>query len=497
MSQPLNFAHRLHRLRSIVSSTTTAFWIPWLSAPLLILAAPALAQAPSSTCISETTGQRQPCLQFLETPQTSDTGTVELRLKATQADGRPIMDLTKENFTLTLEGETLSKGSYEFRLSDDRPAPSRIVMLVDYSGSMEEVDGQGVTKFVGAMEGIKSFVQELQGSEADLKIAIVPFAEATPKSCPGFTVVTENQLLQPSLAADQAQKLLGQFRSIKEPDLITDLDERIQNKNNWPCPNTATNLYDALAKTLEFLGNPDNPDFYPPAVAREPNLISRLSPPDSSTVPPRLYVILLSDGFNTVPFASGIKDNCDPAHLKKFTQDYLQNSAYAGITVYALGYGLSPDELQTKYGASDCKNVRWTEGENKPIPSRDFLDAAALETIAKATGGFSDLSGDSEGIARIFREIRNAIQGGYIFEYSQADLCRNKGKAYTVTVTATSPNNSDLKLKASEGYSIGLFGDSCDPKLLTRVGIQMGTLIFFGFFAATPFYFWTKSLDKS
>jgi len=449
----------------------------------LILAVPALAQAPSTACVSETTSQRQPCLQFLETPQTSDTGTVELRLKATQADGRPIMDLTKENFTLTLEGETLSPGSYDFRLSDDRPAPSRIVMLVDYSGSMEEVDGQGVTKFVGAMEGIKSFVQELQGSEADLKVAIVPFAKAAVEKCSAFTVVKEDQLLQPALPDSRKQELLGQFRGVQDPELLNDLNKRIENKSNWPCPDTATNLYDALAQTLEFLGDQGNPEFYPPA--------------DSPVAPPRLYVILLSDGFNTVPFAPGIENNCDPAHLNKFSKEYLDNPAYSNIAVYTLGYGLSPEELQTKYGANTCENVRWAAWENKLIPSRDFLDAAALKTIAQKTGGFSDLSGDAEGIARIFREIRNAIQGEYVFEYSQADLCRNKGKSYTIAVGATSPNNPDVKLNASESYSIGVFGDSCDPALSTRIGIQMGTLMFFGVFAATPFYFWRKSLDKS
>lgn len=391
------------------------------------------------------------------------------------------MDLEKKNFTLTLEGETLDPGSYDFRLSDDRPAPSRIVMLVDYSGSMEEQDGQGVTKFVGAMEGIKSFVQELQTSDADIEISIVPFAKAEAAKCSNFTVVSQDQLLQPSLSDSRTQELLGQFQSIKNPDLISDLDKRIQNKSNWPCPDTATNLYDSLAKTLEFLGDTNNPDLYPPA--------------DSPIAPPRLYVILLSDGFNTVPFVPTVADHCNPAHLNQFSQDYLQNTAYAGITVYTLGYGLSPQQLQSQYGTSRCEDVRWVVGGNKRIPSRDFLDAAALERIAIETGGFSDLSGDAEGIAQIFRDIRDAIQGEYVFEYSQDDLCRNKGKAYTIDVVATDPNNAEFQLNTSERYSIGVFGDSCDPKLITRIGIQMGTLIFFGVFAATPFYFWTKSLN--
>lgn len=390
------------------------------------------------------------------------------------------MDLQKENFTLTLEGEVLDPGSYDFRISDDRPAPSRIVMLVDYSGSMEEFDGQGTTKFIGAMEGIKAFVQELQTSDADIRLSIVPFAQPIPEKCNNYSVVTENQLLQPGLSPSRTQELLNQFKFIQDPVLITDLDNRIENQSNWPCPDTSTNLYDALAQTFKFLGDRDNPDLYPPPDAPQPD--------------PSLYVILLSDGFNTVPFAPDTQGNCDPAHLNKFRQEYLQNPEYAGITVYTLGYGLSPQQLEAKYGTSRCEAVRWTSGDSKPIPSRDFLDAAALETIALDTGGFTDLSGDAEGIARIFREIRSAIQGEYVFEYSQAGLCRNKGQAYTIDVTAADPNNPKVKLAASEGYSIGVFGDSCDPKLTTRVGIQLGTLIFFGVCAATPFYLWTKNL---
>jgi hypothetical protein len=347
---------------------------------------------------------------------------------------------------------------------------------------MEALDAKDNRKLVGAVDGIKSFIQKLQ-KNPDVKVAVLPFAVPNQKACKAFPIA--DKLL---FAANPKNQELLNFKSFYAPNapVLSTLLETLGNVDNL-CLNTSTNLYDALALSLEFLGDRTNKEFYP-AIPQAVN-----GSKGAEIQQPNLFIVMLSDGFNTVPFESSQSDLCSPAHLDKFTNEYLKNPKYSGIKIYTLGYGKTPDQLKVQFGLTEraaCKHTSDKATRKYPIPGREFLDEDTLRAIANATGGFSDMSGDAGQVAEIFTKIRNAIGGEYKLTYT---LDRTeRAEAYEVAVTALFDGKP---LTATQKNTIGTFAFEILP-FGDRLKLWVTVLLIAGVFGGIPFFIWAKRLRK-
>jgi len=483
-------------------STTIASSIHSLSLALILSSAvsyAAHAEGEESVCI-DANGQRQACIQIVGKPKrltqcqqeearknapecqgmSDNSERFELSIKATQADGQIINNLEQSNLAIKINGKLLKPSITSANVT----APLRVIVLLDYSGSMEALDAKGVNrKLVGAANGIRTFIQKLQ-KNPDVKLAVMPFA-AIPnkKACEAFPVT--DKMLFAENPKNQELLNLNNFYAPNAAALSTYLDT-LGNVDNL-CLDTSTNLYDALALSLEFLGDRNNKEFYPP-IPQDTKGSKGLE-----IQQPNLFIVMLSDGFNTVPFEKSQTDNCSSAHLDKFTKEYLKNPKYAGIKIFTLGYGKTPNQLQAQYRLTEpaaCKHTSNRVTLQKPVPEREFLDENTLRAIATATGGFSDMSGDAEKLAEIFTNIRNAIGGEYKLTYTLDKA--ERAEAYEISVSALFEGKT---LTDTKKDTIGTFAFEILP-LGDRLKFWGNVLLFAGIFGGIPFYFWAKSLRK-
>lgn len=482
-------------------STTIASSIRSLSLALLLSSAVSYAahsEGEDSVCI-DANGQRQACIQIVGKPKrltqcqdeaarknapecqgmNANSERYELSIKATQADGQIINNLEQSNLSIKINGKLLKPSITSANVT----APLRVIVLLDYSGSMEALDAKANRKLVGAVNGIRTFIQKLQ-KNPDVKLAVMPFAVPDKKACRAFPVT--DKMLFANNPKNQELLNLNNFYAPNAAVLSTYL-ETLGNVDNL-CLDTATNLYDALALSLEFLGDRTNKEFYPP-IPQNAKVSKGIE-----IQQPNLFIVMLSDGFNTVPFEASQSDLCSSAHLDKFTKEYLKNPKYAGIKIFTLGYGKTPDQLSAIYKLTEraaCKHTS-DKGNNPkyPIPGREFLDEDTLRAIAKATGGFSDMSGDADKIAEIFTKIRNAIGGEYKLTYT---LDRTeRAEAYEVAVTALFDGKP---LTATQKNTIGTFAFEILP-FGDRLKLWVTVLLVAGVFGGIPFFIWAKRLRK-
>jgi hypothetical protein len=450
---------------------------------------PAWSANDKSSCLAST-GQPQACLEIVGQPSVVD-GQVTLQLKAAQANGQAINNLDAEDFTIKVDGTTIQLPPKSFVRPGEKPSSIRIVMLLDYSGSMNEVDGKGEKKFLGAVQGIEAFINGLESSPGDIKISIVPFGVPSgPPLCNDYKMV-DRLLRQETNRATTNQEVLNQFYPVNSPELKIYLISLKEDPQSQPCPNTATNLYEALATTLEFLADRSNSELYP----------------SNGSDQPRLFVVLLSDGFNTIPFdpsynnQEDVLQRCNKAHLEKLESEYLTNPIYSGISVYTLGYGKSQIELATDYKLLEkkgkrratCEDVQSDNQEPSqtyPVPAREFLDEDALQKIAKLMNGFFGFSQDTEKIVQSFENVKNSILGQYEISYHQPN--DDKGSAHQVTVTAMLQGQT---LSDTAQYSISTLGYAA-PGLSTRLGILATFSFLFVGLGILPFSIWAKRLQE-
>ncbi|WP_141211743.1 hypothetical protein [Pseudanabaena sp. SR411] len=482
-------------------STTIASSIHSLSLALILsstVSYSAHAEGEESVCV-DANGQRQACIQIVGKPKrltqcqeeearknapecqgmSANSERYELSIRATQADGQIINNLEQSNLAIKINGKSIKPSITTANVT----APLRVVVLLDYSGSMEALDAKDNRKLVGAVNGIKSFIQKLQ-KNPDVKLAVMPFA-AVPnkKACRSFPIT--DKMLFAENPKNQELLNLNNFYAPNAAVLSTYL-ETLGNVDNL-CLDTSTNLYDALALSLEFLGDRTNKEFYPP-IPQDPK-----SSQGAEIQQPNLFIVMLSDGFNTVPFEKSQPDVCSSAHRDKFTKEYLKNPKYSGIKIFTLGYGKTPNQLQAQYRLTEpaaCKHTSDKGTSKNPVPAREFLDENTLKAIATATGGFSDMSGDAEKLAEIFTKIRNAIGGEYKLTYTLDKA--ERAEAYEISVSALFEGKT---LTDTKKDTIGTFAFEILP-LGDRLKLWGNVLLLAGIFGGIPFYFWAKSLRK-
>ena len=363
---------------------------------------------------------------------------VTVRVKVKDELEKPVMGLNYTDFNLEVDGEKVELNNKDWKSPDETiPPPAWIVVLLDFSGSMNQLDSRGNTKLDGAVKAIRKFIQLSADRGGNTQIAIVPFGDSG-GNCKGYPV---------------NKKTLDKFFSAG--------DFKLQNYLNYlagltPC--AATNLYDPLEEAVRFLDNQQD---------------TRFHLPEESTAPdPRLSVVLLSDGYHNKP-----NEERDFERLIGLLQSKSE------IVVHTLGYGLTPEQLAKKYKVVNRRATR-ADLESGKIPAEEFVDKEKLAQIAQATGGIAEFSGNARDIAESLQVFLNSLLGEYEISYTHPNA--ERGSKHKVSVAANSV------LSEPKPYIITVFGRSLSRPI--RISTIVFTLLLLGLGGILPFNMWAKKL---
>lgn len=414
---------------STVSSTTIASWIPKLSlAAGLVLGGlrPSFAQT----------------VQIVRPLQQNDDGQITLRLRVEDTNNRPVIDLTPNNFALTVDETPLEFSPNDWKSPQEaEPPPAWLVVLVDFSGSMNQLDSRGTTRIEGAMTAIEELVNSLQGRASETQIAVVPFGVGS-EGCEGYEVTP---------------KTLDKFFTPNSALLANYLDSLA---TKTPC--TSTNIYEPLTQAIQFLSNPSDERF----AASNQKQQSRLG------------IILLSDGFH-----NAVGEAEDFNRLTSIIQ------STPTVTIHTVGYGLTPEKLAQKYGLNrPATRQDISEGR---IPEEEFVDQDRLEEIADISGGISVFSASSLEVSRSFSLFLDQLLGEYEITYTHPQA--ERGAKHQVKVEVQIDQNTTVTDQAN--YTITIFGRSL-PRL-TRLVMMLIVLCTLGLGGVLPFFLWARQLKSS
>ncbi|MDY7008304.1 MAG: vWA domain-containing protein [Cyanobacteriota bacterium] len=373
---------------------------------------------------------------------------ITLRVKVTEDGERPAMLLEEQNFQAIVDDEVVQKFIDWKNPEETVPPPAWIVVLLDFSGSMNEEDSSGTTKLEGAIEATRRFLETTSSRGGNTRVAIIPFGEGRGK-CESYEVKQE-EIKSKFFPANDA----------KQENFLDNLAKKT------PC--ASTNIYDPLKETIRLLSDKQDQDFYVPEDSTEPE--------------PRLSVILLSDGYHN-------KAN-EERDFRRLI-DLLESND--NIVVHTLGYGLTPEYLGEKYGLgrpATRADIETADDPYRPVPDEEFVDAKRLREIAETTGGISEFSGDADDIAEALQLFLNALLGEYEIVYREPNP--ERGSKSKVFVTAT-VNGKDVKT-AEEAYTINAFGRSLPrPTRLIMTGF---VLFLLGLGGIVPFWNWSQRLKQ-
>ncbi|MDM3851191.1 MAG: VWA domain-containing protein [Aphanizomenon gracile PMC627.10] len=418
------------RKNIIALSTTTAFWTPRLSLSLLLLltlAYPGLAQVKKTEVIGSPTFKDEK---------------VTIRIKVNNQEDRPLMGLEDTNFKLTVDKKEVKFKPKDWKSPEETvPPPAWIIVLLDFSGSMNQVDSGGTKKIAGAINAIRQFTKISGERGGNTQISIVPFGKAGSK-CPESPVNEET--LDKFLAAND-------FKLQNNLDYLSSLS---------PC--ASTDLYEPLTTAVKFLANTKDSRFYLPENSSQPQ--------------PRLSIILLSDGYH-----NALNEATDFAALTKLLQ------RKENITVHTLGYGLTPQELGVKYKLG--RPATRADLNKRKVPEAEFVDQQRLAKIAKLTGGIAEFSGNAERIAENLQLFLNALLGEYEITFTQPNA--ERGSKHKVQVKVSSQDGKAKESQTIE-YIMPVFGRSLP--LGVRLIMVISVLFIVIIFGIVPFHYWGKHL---
>ncbi len=396
---------------------------------------------------------------------------VTVRVKVKDKDDKPMMGLQDTNFSLVVDGKPVKFKNKDWKSAGDTvPPPAWVVVLLDYSGSMNQLDTRGTTKLAGAIQAIKEFTNVLAERAANTQVAVVPFGDPG-TNCAGNPVNAEN---------------LDKFFPASDFKLINYLDFLASQS---PC--ASTNIYEPLTRTIRFLSNSEDSRF---SVAE-----------DSKQPPPRLSVILLSDGYHNKLNEAKDFENL-VALLKRNEQ----------IIVHTLGYGLTPAQLGQKYKlaypttpakVTTAKGIPAKPVAQKPklgrpatrkdigigegkVPEEEFVDQSRLKQIAQATGGIAEFSPDSQAVADKLKLFLNALLGEYEISYIEPNS--ERGSKHDVKVVVQS--GSSKLTSPAKSYTIEVFGRSLPLNI--RLIMLFSVLLLLGVGGVLPFWMWAQSLKR-
>lgn len=419
---------------SLDLSTTIASWTRKLSLSVVL-----------AGCLCSPSWGQVKTAEIVGNPLAKDDA-VTVRIKVTDTNDRPVMGLQKTDFSLIVDKNSVKLDNQDWKSSKETvPPPTWIVVLLDYSGSMRQMDSQGTTKLDGAINAIKQFTAAIAERGPNTQVAIVPFGDPGP-NCPGNSVNKEN---------------LDKFFPASDFKLSNYLDFLA---GQIPC--ASTNLYEPLTKAIRFLGNREDERFYVPEDSWQPQ--------------PKLAVVLLSDGYHNKP-----NEKQDFNELTSLLKDNKQ------ITVHTLGYGLIAEQLGQKYNlnhAATRKDVGVGAGK---VPEEEFVDQQRLAEIAKVTGGIAEFSPDAKTVAENLKVFLNALLGEYEITYT--DPKAERGSKHSIGVVVQPLNGTEVKSEP-KNYTITVFGRSLPWQ--TRLLMLLLVLVAMVGGGAIPFWLWAKHLKR-
>lgn len=410
--------------------TTIASWTHKLSLSVLLVG-----------CLCSPTWGQIKTAEIVGNPSVND-DKVTVRIKVTDANDRPATELQQKDFNLLVDGKPvqLSENDRWTSSKETVPPPTWIVVLLDYSGSMQQLDSRGTTKLEGAINAIKQFTAAIAQRGPNTQVAIVPFGDPG-FNCAGNPVNNEN---------------LDKFFPASDFKLINYLDFLAA---QTPC--ASTNLYEPLTKAIRFLGNQEDTRFYVPKDSEQPE--------------PKLAVVLLSDGYHNKP-----NEQQDFDKLISLLKDNKR------ITVHTLGYGSTAQQLGKKYSlghAATRKDIGIGIGK---VPEEEFVDQKRLSEIAKVTGGIAEFSPDAEAVTDKLKVFLDALLGEYEITYT--DPTAERGSKHQISVKVQSVTSE------SQPYTITVFGRSLP--LQARLLMLLIVLVAMVGGGAVPFWLWAKHLKR-
>ncbi|MFB2816769.1 vWA domain-containing protein [Umezakia ovalisporum] len=381
--------------------------------------------------------------EIVNNPRVKD-DRVTIRIKVKNSADRPVMGLEDTNFKLLVDEKEVPFATKDWKSPEETiPPPAWIIVLLDFSGSMNQLDRGGTKKITGAINAVRQFIQVLSQRGGDTQISIVPFGKSG-SNCQGYPVNNET---------------LGKFFGAKDFKLQNYLDYLAK---TTPC--ASTDLYTPLNQAIRFFANGEDETF---------------DTSENSDAPqPRRSIILLSDGYH-----NQINENQDFEALKKL----LKNNPL--ITVHTLGYGLTPTELGQKYKLGRPANR--ADLASGKVPESEFVDQKRLQEIASLTGGITEFSGNAKAIAENLQLFLNALLGEYEITYTQPNA--ERGAKHDVQVVVNIPRGESVK-SPPKAYRITVFGRSLP--LMVRLIMLICVLLAMVFAGVLPFYFWGEALKQ-
>ena len=158
---------------------------------------------------------------------------ITLRVTVTDDNGDPIPGL-KDDFQLLVDGKPKSK--FTVTPAQESPTPTKLVILLDTSGSMEESDNTGEKRKKGAISAIEKIQKTFSNQPVEVKL--IPFGEKG-------EICKNNDFVPPSVADSlQSEK----FLKLSDSTFTKKLNDL---KIKTFC--SSTDLYNPLIQSLDSL----------------------------------------------------------------------------------------------------------------------------------------------------------------------------------------------------------------------------------------------------
>jgi von Willebrand factor type A domain len=416
-------------------STTIAFSIRRLSLSVLIvgsLAYPSWGQTKQAEIVGN--------------PTVND-DRVTIRVKVKNEQDRPVMGLVDTDFKLIVDDRPIEFSSKDWKSPEETtPPPAWIIVLLDFSGSMQRLDSRGNPKINGAINAVREFINVLGERAKNIQVSIVPFGEPSPSCSQGYAV---------------NKNTLDKFLPAKDAKQQNHLDHLA---GLTPC--ASTNLYEPLNQAIRFLGDTSDPRFYSSEESKDPQ--------------PRLSIILLSDGYHNQPN--------EDQEFRTLTALLKKNN---NITVHTLGYGKTPEQLGKEYlGGKPATRNDIGLGLGK-VPEKEFVDRKRLAEIANLTGGIAEFSGDADKIAENLQLFLTALLGEYEITYTEPNP--ERGSKHNVRVRVASSEGTEA-ISPPKPYTITVFGRSLPLNIRLTMLLSIFLMMTVG--GLLPFYFWGQHLKR-
>lgn len=317
---------------------------------------------------------------------------VTLEVTVTDDNDEPIPGLDGEqgNFELSIDGKPLPQNRWTLTSYQKSPTPTKLVILLDTSNSMEEGDDTGQKRKLGAILAI----EKIQANFADqpVEVKLIPFGE----DGDGCKNVPD------SVPPPVAESLRSEkFLKLSDPALTEQVNRL---KDQTFC--TSTDLYNPLIETLEYLQEEKKQAIF-------------------QDEPPKMAFIVLSDGFHS--HKRTCQDNTDEQLFNRLTETANQAK---DIPIYTIGYGLSPSSLRqemreilkvTNPPLDSQGFICQYQGHDKYQEiTKKFIDHQRLQDISNLTdGGEYKTFASAAGVAEIMDKFVRTILGKYEIKYRQ------------------------------------------------------------------------------